>query len=71
MLCDRCGETLVQRSDDKPEAIEMRLKVYEEQTAPLISYYDTKNMLSHLDSAGSVDSVYQNLTKVLAPYGSA
>ena len=71
MLCDRCEETLVQRSDDKQEAIETRLKVYEEQTAPLISYYDTKNMLSHLDSAGSVDSVYQNLTKVLAPYGSA
>ena len=71
MLCDRCEETLVQRSDDKQEAIETRLKVYEEQTAPLISYYDTKNMLSHLDSAGSVDSVYQNLTKVLAPYRSA
>jgi adenylate kinase len=69
--CDRCGEALVQRSDDQREAIETRLKVYEEQTAPLISYYDTKNMLSHLDSAGSVDSVYQNLTKVLAPYRSA
>ena len=69
--CDRCGETLVQRNDDKPEAIETRLKVYEEQTAPLISFYDGKHMLSHLDSAGSVDSVYQNLTKVLAPYRSA
>lgn len=66
--CDRCGEGLVQRNDDKREAIEMRLKVYEEQTAPLISYYDVKGLLTNLDGAGAVDSVYQNLTKVLAPY---
>ncbi|HEX5647958.1 MAG TPA: adenylate kinase [Nitrospira sp.] len=71
LTCDRCGEVLVQRSDDQREAIETRLKVYDEQTAPLISYYETKNMLSHLDSSGSVDTVYQNLTKVLAPYRSA
>jgi adenylate kinase len=71
LTCDRCGETLVQRSDDQREAIETRLKVYEEQTAPLISYYDGKNMLSQLDSVGSVESVYQNLTKVLAAYHSA
>lgn len=71
MSCDRCGEALVQRSDDQREAIETRLKVYEEQTAPLISFYDGKNMLSHLDSAGSVESVYHNLMKVLAAYHSA
>lgn len=66
--CDRCGEGLVQRSDDKRDAIETRLKVYEEQTAPLISYYDRQGFLTHLDGAGPVDNVYQNLTKVLAPY---
>ena len=66
--CDRCGEELIQRSDDKREAIEMRLKVYEEQTAPLISYYDQKGLLANLDGAGAVESVYQSLTKVLAPY---
>jgi adenylate kinase len=69
--CDRCGEALVQRNDDRPEAIETRLKVYEEQTAPLINFYDSKHMLSHLDSAGSVESVFQGLTKVLAVYHSA
>jgi len=67
-FCDRCTEALIQRSDDLPEAIETRLKVYEEQTAPLISFYETRHMLSHLDSAGPVESVYQNLTKVLAAY---
>jgi adenylate kinase len=65
-VCDRCGEALVQRSDDQREAIETRLKVYEEQTAPLISFYETRGLLSHLDGAGAVEAVYQNLTKVLA-----
>jgi adenylate kinase len=70
-LCDRCGEALIQRSDDQREAIETRLKVYEEQTAPLISFYEKKNLLSHLDGAGAVESVYQNLTQVLAAHDMA
>jgi adenylate kinase len=67
-VCDRCGETLVQRSDDKPEAIETRLRVYEEQTAPLIQYYANKRLLSELDASGSVDAVFEALFGVLAPY---
>jgi adenylate kinase len=70
-LCDRCGEALIQRSDDQREAIETRLKVYEEQTAPLISFYEKKNLLSHLDGAGAVESVYHDLTKVLAAHDMA
>ena len=70
-LCDRCNEMLVQRSDDQPEAIETRLKVYEEQTAPLIGFYETKNILSHVDSVGPVESVYQSLMNVLAQYDTA
>jgi adenylate kinase len=70
-LCDRCGEILVQRSDDQREAIETRLKVYEEQTAPLIGFYETKNILSHVDSAGPVESVYQSLMNVLAEFDTA
>jgi adenylate kinase len=70
-LCDRCGEALIQRSDDQREAVETRLRVYEEQTAPLISFYEKKNMLSHIDAAGAVEAVYQSLTKVLAAYKTA
>jgi adenylate kinase len=66
--CDRCGEMLVQRSDDKPEAIETRLKVYEEQTAPLIQYYAHKRLLSELDASGLMDEVFEALFGVLAPY---
>jgi len=64
-LCDRCGETLIQRSDDTHTAIEMRLKVYDEQTAPLIDFYRSKNLLSRIDSVGPIESVFERLTKVL------
>jgi adenylate kinase len=67
-VCDRCGEALVQRSDDRREAIETRLKVYEEQTAPLIRYYGEKELLSRLDASDSVDAVFAKLMKVLEPY---
>src|SRR6476659_5837821 len=66
--CDRCGETLVQRSDDKPEAIETRLQVFEEQTAPLIRYYASKRLLSEVNASGSVEAVFEALFSVLAPY---
>ena len=69
--CDRCGEPLVQRSDDQREAIETRLRVYEEQTAPLIDFYEKKDLLSHLDGAGAVDSVFRALKNMLAVYDMA
>ncbi|WP_455370212.1 adenylate kinase [Petrachloros mirabilis] len=68
--CDRCSEALVQRSDDRREAIETRLKVYEEQTAPLIRYYRDQQLLTELDGSGAVDVVYSKLSEVLDPYRS-
>ena len=65
-LCERCGEVLVQRSDDQPESIETRLRVYEEQTAPLINFYEKQRLLSHLNGAEAVEAVYHNLVKALA-----
>ena len=65
-LCERCGEALIQRSDDQREAIEMRLRVYEEQTAPLIDFYEKRQLLSHLNGAEAVDVVQHNLLKILA-----
>ena len=67
--CDRCGAALVQRSDDKPETIEARLKVYDEQTAPLIAYYQAKNALSDLDGSGDMGLVYGRLSTVLVGLG--
>ncbi|MBU6433815.1 MAG: adenylate kinase [Nitrospirae bacterium] len=67
-ICDRCGEPLVQRNDDRRDAIETRLKVYDEQTAPLVRYYDDRRLLSPMDASGTVDVVFQHLSKVLSPY---
>ncbi|MBH0202868.1 MAG: adenylate kinase [Nitrospira sp.] len=65
-LCERCGEALVQRSDDQREAIEMRLRVYEEQTAPLIDFYEKQRILLHLNGAEEVEAVFRNLLQSLA-----
>lgn len=67
-VCDRCGEPLVQRSDDRRDAIETRLKVYDEQTAPLVRYYDERKLLSPLDASGTVEVVFQQLSRALTPY---
>ncbi|MBI5853919.1 MAG: adenylate kinase [Nitrospirae bacterium] len=63
--CDRCGAALVQRTDDKRETVEARLKVYEEQTAPLIHYYRQKALLSDVDGSGRVEDVQRRLVEVL------
>ena len=65
-VCDVCGKSLVQRNDDKPETIESRLSVYQEQTAPLIEYYKTRNILSELYGAGLVSAVQDRLVALLA-----
>ena len=65
-VCDECGANLVQRNDDKPETIESRLAVYQEQTAPLIDYYGKKNVLSELDGAGLVEDVEKRLVALLS-----
>lgn len=45
-ICDKCGSALKQREDDSnPEAINKRLKIYEEQTSPLVEYYKQKGVL--------------------------
>ena len=43
--CDQCGGTLVQRKDDQPETVQARLAVYQEQTAPLLSFYSERGRL--------------------------
>ncbi len=64
--CDECGAALVQRSDDKRETVESRLVVYEEQTSPLIDYYQEKQVLAELDGAGPVDQVQERLLALVS-----
>lgn len=56
-ICDECGGELYQREDDQPETIRRRLEVYDEQTAPLVSYYSERGLLVPLDATGDVEDV--------------
>ena len=63
--CDDCGGELFQRNDDKPEVIQKRLDVYEEQTEPLVNYYESKALLRRVDGVGSVHEVAERIDKYL------
>lgn len=65
-ICDVCGKSLIQRNDDKPETVESRLAVYQEQTAPLVEYYKSRKILGELDGAGLVSAVQERLVALLA-----
>lgn len=60
-VCDRCGGTLIQRSDDKPEAIRRRLGIFYELTEPLLSYYGGKNLVTTIDGNRDVESVSEDI----------
>ena len=64
-VCDTCGGTLILRDDDKPETVEKRLKVYHEQTQPLIDYYEEKGVLRTVDGTLPMEKVFQAITAVL------
>lgn len=63
--CNHCGQTLVQRDDDKPETVLSRLKVYHEQTAPLVSYYQDKNLLHVIDGAQQKEVIFDAILNTL------
>jgi adenylate kinase len=55
-VCDKCGGSLYQRSDDNPEVIQMRLDVYDKETNPLLNYYKAKQipLIAHTADALSI-----------------
>ena len=64
-VCDACGEKLVLRDDDKPETVEQRLRVYHEQTQPLIDYYTKEGILKEVDGTIDLEDVFAEITKIL------
>lgn len=56
-VCDRCGGDVVTRADDEASAVRKRLEVYEDQTAPLIGYYDQCGKLLRIDAARTIEEV--------------
>ncbi len=64
--CDKCGAELIQRADDTPEAINKRLDLYEEQTAPLADYYRGKGLLREVDGTRPIEAVRGDLKAALS-----
>ncbi len=60
-ICDYDGSELYQREDDKPATVANRIKVYFEQTAPLIEYYRSRGLLAEVDGTLPIEKVTEKL----------
>ncbi len=63
--CDMCGGELYQRADDAPETVRNRIRVYGQQTSPLIDYYQDQGLLITIKSEGGIERVQQRIQEVL------
>lgn len=63
--CNRCGGELFQRDDDRAETIRNRLRVYDNQTAPLVSYYRERGLLKSIDGVGKVEDIGKRMIQAL------
>lgn len=64
-ICDTCGQELVLRDDDKPETVLNRLKVYHDQTQPLIDFYTAKGVLRTVDGTVDMQDVFSAIVDIL------
>ena len=64
-ICDKCGEALILRDDDKEETVKNRLNVYHEMTQPLIDFYNGKGVLKEVDGTVDPSVVFENIKKIL------
>lgn len=64
--CDRCGSELTQRPDDRADVVRHRLVVYDQQTAPLVDFYRTQNVMTEVDGSQDVEDVHQAVLKALS-----
>ena len=64
-ICDVCGQELILRDDDKPETVLNRLKVYHDQTQPLIDFYTEKGVLKEVDGTVDMKDVFNAIVAIL------
>lgn len=64
-ICDKCGEKLIQRSDDNIESVLKRLEVYEDETKPLIEYYNNKGLLHYIEGNKPVNRVFESIQALI------
>ena len=64
-ICDKCGGTLNQRADDKPESVAVRLDVYEKNTRPILDFYGKKGLYKQVKGVGQPEAIYKDLKRVI------
>jgi adenylate kinase len=64
-VCDKCTGDLYQRDDDNEATVRNRLKVYADQTFPLIEYYRNQGLLREIEGTGSIDEIYGRIKQVI------
>lgn len=64
-VCDKCSQPLVLRDDDKAETVLNRLKVYHDQTQPLIEFYTEKGVLKTVDGTMGMEEVFAAIVGIL------
>lgn len=64
-VCDKCGGVVSQRADDKPEAVAVRLEVYEKNTRPVLDYYRKNGLYRQINGLGTPEAIYKELKKVI------
>ena len=69
--CDACGGELLQRDDDKPEAIRTRLQAYAATCGPVLDYYRQRGLLREIDGSGDPDAVFARTRAVIQELGRA
>jgi adenylate kinase len=67
-ICDVCGGEVVQRDDDRPEAVMRRLELYEMKTLPVIQYYRRAGILAHVDASDETEEVFKRLVELVDSY---
>ncbi|MCR5147526.1 MAG: adenylate kinase [Eubacterium sp.] len=65
-ICDKCGKELILRDDDKPETVLNRLKVYHDQTQPLIDYYGKAGIVRDVDGTVDMNDVFSAILDILS-----
>ncbi len=64
-VCDHCGGPLVQREDDRPEAVRVRMEAYQRSTSPLTDYFRKKGLLVEVDAHGAPEEIFQRTLGLL------
>lgn len=64
-VCDICGGPLYQRPDDNEETVKNRIRVYQEQTKPILDYYQDKGLVINIDGSQNVEDIFLKLQKIL------